>query len=427
MTSKRLFAICLFSILCVLVPTAFVKAQVLKISTNNPDVNYERLARIDSVVNKYVANNWLAGAVTLVVKNGQIIQYKGYGYDDIDTKKPLAKDAIFRIASQTKAIASVAVMMLYEEGKFLLTDPVENYIPEFKNATVLEKLNEADTTYTTVPAKRKITIKDLLTHTSGISYAVIGTKEMNAIYAKSNIPSGIGELKANLAEKMQTLAKLPLAHQPGLRFTYGLNTDVLGYLVEVLSGVSLDEYLRKKIFEPLGMKDTYFNVPAEKHSRVTTLYTEDKDHHLQKQTTNNNGISPDYPKQQTRYFSGGAGLSSTAYDYAIFLQMMLNKGSLNGKQILSPRIVEMMTQNQIGDLMVGNNKFGLGFDVITEKSAAESPKNVGSFGWGGYFGTNYWADPREQLICLIMTQQTPNSHGDLTRKCEVLIYQALKK
>ncbi len=427
MTSKRLFTTCFFSILWVLVCPVFVKAQVLKMSTNNPAVNYERLARIDSVINNYVANNWLAGAVTLVAKNGQIIQYKGYGYNDIDTKKPMTKDVIFRIASQTKAIASVAVMMLYEEGKFLLTDPVENYIPEFKNATVLEKLNEADTTYTTVPAKRKITIKDLLTHTSGISYAVIGSKEMNAIYAKANIPSGIGELKGNLAEKMQSLARLPLAHQPGQRFTYGLNTDVLGYLVEILSGVSLDEYLRKKIFEPLGMMDTYFNVPAEKHSRVAILYTEDKDQHLQKQRTNHNNIVPDYPKQQTRYFSGGAGLSSTAYDYAIFLQMMLNKGSLNGKQILSPRVVEMMTQNQIGDLMVGNNKFGLGFDIVTEKSAAESPKNEGSFAWGGYFGTTYWADPKEQMICLIMTQQKPNSHGDLTKKFEVLVYQALKK
>ncbi len=426
MLPKRLFASPFFFIVWLLITPAFTNAQVLKMSTTNPDVNYQRLARIDNVVNKYVAKNWLAGAVTLVVKNGQIIHYKGYGYDDIDSKKPLAKDAIFRIASQTKAIASVAVMMLYEEGKFLLTDPVEQYIPEFKNGTVLEKMNGTDSTYTSVPAKRKVTIKDLLTHTSGIDYAVIGNKDMNAIYAKAAIPSGIGELKANLGEKMKTLAKLPLAHQPGLRFTYGLNTDVLGYLIEVLSGVSLDEYLKKKIFEPLGMKDTYFNVPAEKHSRVATLYTEDKDHHIQKQTTGGNGISPDYPKQQTRYFSGGAGLSSTAYDYAIFLQMMLNKGSLNGKQILSPRIVEMMTQNQIGDLMVGSNKFGLGFEITTEKSVAESPKNVGSFAWGGYFGTNYWADPKEQMVCLIMTQHRPNSHGDLSKKFEVLVYQALK-
>ncbi|MES2777912.1 MAG: serine hydrolase domain-containing protein [Bacteroidota bacterium] len=416
-----------FFALLFLVFPAILPAQVLPTSTNHPSFNYNRLSRIDSVINKYVANEWLGGAVTIIVKDGQVVQYKGYGYDDIGTKKPLSKDAIFRIASQTKAIVSVAVMMLYEEGKFLLNDPIENYIPEFKNATVLEKFNEADSSFTTVPAKRRITIKDLLTHTSGISYAVIGIKEMNAIYAKAGIPSGIGELKADLGDKMKTLAKLPLANQPGQKFTYGLSTDVLGYLVEKLSGVTLDEYLRKKIFVPLGMKDSYFNLPADKFNRLATLYTEDADHHVIRQLQDRSGISPDYPKQKTGYFSGGAGLSSTAYDYAIFLQMMLNKGSLNGVHILSPRVVEMMTQNQIGDLMVGNNKFGLGFEITGEKSAAESPKNAGSFAWGGYFGTTYWADPRENLVCLIMTQQTPNSHGDLSKKFEVLVYQALKK
>ena len=414
-------------ILLLLACPAICPAQVLQMAGKNPDVNYERLAQIDSVVNKYVASNWIAGAVTIIVKDGKIIQYKGYGYDDIDSKKPLAKDAIFRIASQTKAVVSVAVMMLYEEGKFFLNDPVENYIPEFKNAMVLEKFNETDSTFTTVPAKRKITIKDLLTHTSGMGYAGIGSKEMNAIYAKARIPSGIGELNGSLGERMKALAQLPLANQPGQKWTYSLSVDMLGYLVEKLSGTTLEVYLRKKIFTPLGMNDTWFSLPANKHQRLATLYSEDEQQHLIKQTKPLRGFFPDYPNQQTTYFSGGAGLSSTAYDYAIFLQMLLNKGSYNGAQILSPRVVEMMTQNQIGDLAFGNNKFGLGFEITTEKGASESPKNVGSFAWGGYFGTTYWADPKDKLVCLIMTQQVPNSHRDLAKKFEVLVYQAMRK
>ena len=424
---KKLTMLCRTYFTSLLLCPIFCMAQPLQQVGKNPSVNYERLGRIDTLINQYIARNRVAGAVTIVVKDGQIVQYKAYGYDDIDTKKPMTKDAIFRIASQTKAIASTAVMMLYEEGKFLLTDPIENYLPEFKNAMVLDKFNEADTTYTVVPAKRKVTIKDLLTHTSGLSYAVIGTKEMNAIYAKAGIPSGIGETKANLKEKMTILGGLPLSHQPGLKFTYSLSVDVLGYLVEKLSGLTLDEYLRKKIFQPLGMKDTYFNLPPEKHKRLTTLYTEDSQHQLVKQLKDRNGISPNYPTQTTQYFSGGAGLSSTAYDYAIFMQMMLNKGSFNGVQILSPRVVEMMTQNQIGDLMEGNNKFGLGFEITSEKTASESPKNANSFGWGGYFGTNYWADPREKLVCLFMIQKSPNSDGELVRKFEIAVYQSLKK
>ena len=396
------------------------------LSTPHPHINYARLSRIDDVINDYIQKNWIAGAVTLIIKDGRIIQYKGYGYDDIDTKKPLAKDAIFRIASQTKAFASVGIMTLYEKGKLLLTDPVSKYIPEFANATVLDKFNAADTTYTTVPAKRQITIKDLLTHTSGIDYAVIGTKEMVAIYAKAGIPSGIGEMHADLGERMKALGKLPLAVQPGTKFLYGLNVDVLGYIIEKISGTTLDEYLKKEIFAPLGMKDTYFNIPAEKAARLVTLYTEDSLHHLVKQKKDVRYVQADYPLQHTKYFSGGAGSSSTAYDYAIFLQMLLNGGNYGGVQILSPRTVEMMTQNQTGDINVGNDRFGLGFQITTEKGATESAKSVGSFAWGGYFGTTYWADPKEKLVCLIMTQQAPNSHGDLGKRFEPLVYGLLK-
>jgi len=385
----------------------------------------ERLKRIDNLVQQYVDNKWVAGAATIIVHDGKIVYYKGIGLDDIDKKTPMKRNEIFRIASQTKAITSTAVMILYEEGKFLLDDPISKYIPEFKNPKVLDKFNDADSSYTTVPAKREITIRDLLTHTSGIDYADIGSSKLKAVYAKEGIPSGIGTENKTLGPEIKKLGKLPLAHQPGEKWTYGLNTDVLGYLVEVISGMSLDDFFKKRIFEPLGMKDTYFYIPADKHNRLATLYTEDSSQHVVKFPEIQNGLHSDYPNRSGKYYSGGAGLSSTAYDYAVFLQMFLNGGIYNGKRILSRNTVRMMTMNQIGDLSVGANKFGLGFGLITEKGSGELPNNANTFEWGGYFSTTYWADPKEKIVALIMTQIVPNSHGDLSDKFKVLVYQAI--
>ena len=404
-----------------------VTAQVIEKNTKNASVDYERLSRIDNLVNDYVKKDWVKGVVTIVVKDNQLIQYKGYGYSDAETKKPMPNDAIFRIASQTKAITSVGILMLYEEGKLMLDEPIADFIPEFKKPGVLDKYNASDTTYTTVPAKRDITFRDLLTHTSGIYYAGIGDGKFNAIYAKANIPSGLGYFNASLLEKMKVLGKTPLGFQPGEKWEYGLNTDLLGCLIEVISGMNLEDFFRAKIFEPLGMKDTYFNVPASKANRMATVYTEDSTHHIIKWSHDFRHIDPGYATMTKHYFSGGAGLSSTAYDYAIFLQMLLNKGRYNGRQILSPRTVEMMISGQLDFMFNGTNNFGLGFEIVTPKGAALSPRNVGSFSWGGYFGTTYWADPKENLICLIMTQHTPNSHGDISKKFEALVYGSLKK
>jgi CubicO group peptidase (beta-lactamase class C family) len=400
-------------------------AQTLSEGTpESVGMSTERLQRIEKVVQDYVDQQRVAGAVALVIRNGKIVYYKGIGNDDTDTKSPLKRDAIFRIASQTKAITSTAVMILYEEGKFLLDDPVSKYIPAFKKPQVLDSFNESDSTYTTKPARREITIRDLLTHTSGISYAGIGTKEANAIYAKNKIPSGIGTPNYKLSDAINKLATMPLIHQPGEKFSYGLNTDVLGYLVEVLSGKSLDEFFRQRIFEPLGMKDTYFYLPSDKAARLTTLYTQNREGATIKSTAQNS-FTPDFPRQAGTFYSGGAGLSSTAYDYAIFLQAMLNGGQYGGKRILSPVTVRMMTTNQIGDINVGARKFGLGFAVATEKEAARLPISVGTFEWGGIFGTTYWADPKEGIVALIMTQKYPNSYGDLSDKFKVLVYQAI--
>lgn len=410
------------------VTTSF--SQILQTAAPSfAQVSEERLQRIDRLVQQYIDSGWINGATAIIARNGKIIYYKGLGYDDAGTKKPLQKDAIMRIASQTKAITSVAVMMLYEEGKFLLDDAVSKYIPEFKNPVVLDHFNETDTTYTTIPAKSEITIRQLLTHTSGIQYAQIGSKIFKAIYAKAGIVAGIGVDRIKLADVMKKLGPLPLAHQPGEKFTYGLNTDVLGYLVEVVSGMSFDVFLKKRIFDPLGMKDTWFYLPADKQNRLATLYTEDDSKHIKKapETMDINGaFYSDYPKTNGTYFSGGGGLASTAYDYAIFMQMLLNNGVYNGKRILSRNAIRMMTTNQIGDLTLGHgNTFGLGFEIVTEKGSAFSPRPEGSYSWGGMFSSSYWIDPKEKIVAQLFLQLYPNSHGDIHEKFKVLTYQAL--
>jgi len=385
----------------------------------------ERLKRIDDAMNDWVKQGWMNGAVGMIIRDGKIVYYKAAGYNDIDAKIPLPKDDIFRIASQTKAITSVAVMMLYEEGKFLLDDPVSKYIPSFSHEQVLDKFNETDSSYTTVPAKRDVTIRDLLTHTSGIDYAQIGSKEAKAIYAKNNITAGLDVHNNKLSDAMNRLGSLPLLHQPGEKWTYGLNIDLLGDLIEIWSGITLDEFFHKRIFEPIGMNDSYFNVPKEKENRLVNLYQEDSLGHLIKQSGEALGVDVNYPLRTKTYFSGGGGLSSTIYDYAIFLQMLLNGGEYNGKRLLSRNTVRIMTMNQIGDIDFGNNKFGLGFAIVTEKSSGESPSQAGTFSWGGAFSTSYWVDPKEKMIVQFYRQLWGTTHGDLSEKFKVLAYSAL--
>jgi CubicO group peptidase (beta-lactamase class C family) len=402
--------------------TPFTTAEAAGFST-------ERLKRIDREMNEWVQKGWMNGGVALVIHNGKIAYYKTAGYNDLDTKAPLQKDAIFRIASQTKAITSVAIMILFEEGKLLLDDAVSKYIPAFRKQQVLDKFNAADTTYTTVPAKKEITIRELLSHTSGLGYAQIGSREANAIYAKHNLTAGIGVQNDKLLDAMNRLGKLPLMHQPGEKWTYGLNTDLLGCLVEVISGMTLDEFFKKRIFEPLGMNDTYFQVPKEKASRLVNLYREDSTGKLFKpkgDMLNGKLVTPDYPLQPSTYYSGGAGLSSTIYDYGIFLQMLLNEGKYNGKRILSRNSIRMMTINQIGDIVFrAGDTFGLGFQVITEKGSARTPAQAGTFSWGGAFATSYWVDPKEKIVMLFYRQLQSTTKGEVVEKFRALTYQAI--
>ncbi|WP_462220766.1 serine hydrolase domain-containing protein, partial [Ferruginibacter sp.] len=378
-------------------------------------------------MNEWAKKEWMNGGVALIIRNGKVAYYKAAGVNDLDTKSTLQKDAIFRIASQTKAITSVAMMMLFEEGKFQLDDAVSKYIPAFKKQQVLDKFEATDTTYTTIPAKGEITIRQLFTHTSGLGYAQIGSKEANAIYAKSKLTAGIGVQDDKLLDAMNRLAKLPLMHQPGEKFTYGLNSDLLGCLVEVISGMSLNDFFRTKIFQPLGMNDTYFFIPKEKAARLVNLYREDSTGHLVKAEGNmlNGPTVSNYPLLNSTYYSGGAGLSSTIYDYGIFLQMLLNNGMYNGKRLLSRNSVRLMTMNQIGDLSLGKDKFGLGFQVVTEAGSSRTPAQQGTFSWGGAFATSYWVDPKEKMVLLFYRQLQGTTHGDVVEKFRALVYGAI--
>jgi CubicO group peptidase (beta-lactamase class C family) len=388
----------------------------------------ERLQRLDREMNDWAKKEWMHGGVALIIRNGKIAYYKAAGVNDLDTKSALQKEAIFRIASQTKAITSVAMMMLFEEGKFQLDDAVSKYIPAFKKQLVLDKFEATDTTYTTIPAKSEITIRQLFTHTSGLGYAQIGSKEANAIYAKSKLTAGIGVQDDKLLDAMNRLAKLPLMHQPGEKWTYGLNSDLLGCLVEVISGMLLNDFFRTKIFQPLGMNDTYFFIPQEKANRLVNLYREDSTGHLVKAEGKmlNGPTLSNYPLLNSTYYSGGAGLSSTIYDYGIFLQMLLNNGRYNGKRLLSRNSVRIMTMNQMGEVPYrGDDKFGLGFQIVTDKSSGRTPAQAGTYSWGGAFATSYWVDPKEKMVLLFYRQLQGSTHGDVVEKFRALVYGAI--
>lgn len=390
-----------------------------------------RLARLDSGMNDWVKKKWVNGSVALIARKGKIVFHKAYGYNDLDTKAPLDKNGIFRIASQTKAITTVAAMILWEEGKFSIDDPVSKYIPSFANATLLENFNSKDTTYTTIPAKRQITIRDLLTHTSGMGYPGIGTAEANAIYSKNKITGGVGVKDQKLSEVMNHLGTLPLLFQPGEKWMYGVNTDVLGYLIELWSGMTLEEFFTQRIFKPLGMDDTYFNVPQEKSSRLVNFFQEDSTGVKKQDNVFDGALDMNFPLQKHTYFSGGGGLSSTIYDYAVFLQMLLNGGEYNGTRLLAHNTVRMMTMNQIGDLFVNvtgptENKFGFGFSIITEAGSRLTPSQTGTYSWGGVFSTSYFVDPKEEMIVLLYRQMWGPHIADTDRALKPLVYQAIE-
>jgi CubicO group peptidase (beta-lactamase class C family) len=383
------------------------KSPVLtEASPESVSLSSERIARIDNMCTNAVKQGNLPGVVTLVARNGKIIHWKAYGMADNQAGRALKRDDIFRIASQSKAITSTAVMMLWEEGKFQLEDPVSKYIPEFKNPQVLKTFSYSDTFYTAQPAKSEITIRQLLTHTSGIGYGVIdGDERMKMIYQKAGVTDLFTTEKITIAESVKKLATLPLHHEPGEKFTYSEGLDVLGYFIEVVSGMPFDVFLKTHIFDPLGMNDTRFYLPGEKAGRLVAVQQKNKAGQWERYPVT--FYDPDYPvKGAKSFFSGGAGLSSTAKDYAVFLQMYLNGGEYNGVRLLSRTTVESILGNQTGSLWGGPDKyFGLAFGLVTQQGQNKGGiGSIGTFDWGGYFNTQYFADPEEKIIGIIMKQ-----------------------
>lgn len=375
-----------------------------------------RLERISSMLESSIAEGDIPGAVALIARNGKIVYWKAFGKADNPSGRELKRDDIFRIASQTKAITSTAVMMLWEEGRFQLDDPVSKYIPEFRHPQVLKDFNKTDTTWTAEPAKSEITIRHLLSHTSGLGYGVIdGDERFKMMYHKAGVTDLFTTEPISIGESVKKLAQLPLHHHPGEKYTYSEGLDVLGYLVEVVSGEPFDVYLKKHIFEPLGMNDTYFYLPQEKAVRLVSVQKPENGKWVKYPVT---FYDPDYPvKGAKQFFSGGAGLSSTAKDYAAFLQMYLNGGDLNGVRLLSRKTVETMLANQTGNLFSwggGDMYFSLAFGVVTPAGVAKGGLgSVGTFDWGGYFNTQYFADPEENLIGILL-KQTQGTTADET-------------
>ncbi|MCM4166362.1 hypothetical protein KCTC52924_03296 [Arenibacter antarcticus] len=386
-----------------------------------------RLDRLSSVLRQYVENGEMAGNVTLIARKGKIVYHSAFGSSDIESNKEMDTDAIFRIASQSKAIISVAVMILQEEGKLLIAEPIGKYLPEWKGTTVANKNENGG--YDVVPAQRAITIRDLLTHTAGIGYGNGLAKDewkaagiQNWYFADRNEP---------IAETIARMAKLPMDAQPGERFVYGYNTDILGVVVEKVSGKPLDLFIKERILDPLGMVDTYFYLPKNKIDRLTTSYMAHKGKSLERAPEPGLGIGQGhYVKGPRKSFSGGAGLLSTSMDYARFLQMMLNGGALNGHRILSPKTVELMISDHVVSREIpytgrDGSGFGLGFSITKDLGQRGEPGSVGTFEWGGAYGSTYWVDPVEELILVYFKQLIPTNGVDDRGKLRSLIYQAI--
>ncbi len=414
---KKCFAFFLFVALIAVTPAS----KASSVDTAKPEdvgLSSERLQRIHQSIQRHIDAGDISGAVTLVARRGRIAHFEVHGLMDIDSKRPMSKDAIFRIASMTKPVTATAIMMLVEEGKIRLTDPVSKFIPEFKDMKVAVPKegargqapapNSAPPFYT-VPASREITIRDLLSHVSGLASGPMSNSEAAKVARKPN---------EVLADYIPRLGMTPLEFQPGSRWSYspGAGFDTLGRIVEVVSGQTFDQFLRQRVFEPLGMKDTFFSA-EDRMARLATIY----------QKTEKGLQKPANPNQttSTKYFSGAGGLMSTAEDYVQFGQMLLNGGQLNGKRLLSPKTVELMSSVHVPDTLPGRPRgrgFGLSVQVVSDAVAANFRVSDGSYGWDGAFGTHFWVDPKEKIVGVLMIQ---TSNPEIWRDFENAVMQAI--
>jgi CubicO group peptidase (beta-lactamase class C family) len=395
-------------------------AQLPKANPADVGMSAERLERLTRVMQDYIDKGRAVGLVAMILRDGKIVYHKPLGKLDPVKGTPMPLNAIFRIASQSKAVTSTAIMMLQEEGKLVIDDPVSKYIPEFAKARVAVRSDEKDAQgYSVVPLKRAITLRDLLTHTAGISY---GTGPAADEYKAAGISGWfLADKNVPVGDVIKRLAGLPFDAQPGEKFIYGYNTDILGYVVEVASGMSLSDFVAQKIAAPLGMADTHFFLPESKLDRMTPVYGDDGKGALK---LIEDARDNSYVKGPRRCFAGGAGLLATAEDYARFLQMLLNGGRLQDARLLSPKTVELMTADHVGSLYK-TQAFGLGFWVIDRLGRDGQPGTVGAFGWGGAYYTTYWVDPVEKMVCVLMTQLLPAGNIDMHSKFRTMVYQAV--
>jgi CubicO group peptidase (beta-lactamase class C family) len=422
---KPLKLTCLLVVLLLAAPSTQQRAAApSRSAATTAGFSAERLGRLDAALQQYVDDKRVAGAVALVLRDGRQVYQKAVGWSDQDAGRRMEPDTIVRIASQTKAITSVAILQLAEEGRLTIGNAVSQFIPAYAKTTVAVR---SEAGVTTVPARRQITIRDLLTHTAGISYGT--DSHLAAQYQAKGLgpAAGRGWYTADkdepVCETMERLASLPFAAQPGDAYVYGYNTDILGCVVERASGVPLDKYIESRITGPLGMKDTHFFLPPAQKDRLAVVYTSGPDGGIVRAAEGGKGQG-DYVEGPRRNFAGGAGLLSTARDYARFLEMIRRGGTLDGVRILSPRSVALMTTNQVGTLFsTAGRGFGLGFET-TDRYGASGMQSVGSFGWGGAYGSSYRVDPVERLVLVLMVQIFDRP-SDITDKFHTLVYQAL--
>lgn len=425
MFSSRLL---LVALLLAISPAAVFARPTCVVEPESVGLSGERLQRLNDFMQLYVDEQKAAGIVTYVARSGQVVNLQGFGMADIEAGREMKPDTIFRIASQTKLMTSVAVMMLVEEGSIALEDPLSRFLPAFAQSQVAVTGVE-DSPPKVVPAKRAITIRDLLTHTSGISY---GMGISASYWQEADIQGGYyvdrEETMASLVERM---AALPLDAQPGEHFIYGHSTDILGVVVEKVSGLTLGQLFQERLFVPLGLNDTYFFLPEEKAHRLAAVYAADA--RGLRRANGPNGIDDQghFVEGPRVTESGGGGIVTTAHDYGRFLQMMLNGGELDGVRVLGPRTVELMTLNHTGTLFVEQPAqrpglgFGLGVAVMLDQGEAGLSGSVGSYGFAGAYYTTYWVDPQEQLITMVMTQLRPPVDLTLHTKARTLVYQSI--
>ena len=387
----------------------------------------ERLNRVDRIIQEYVDAGRIPGAISLVARGGTVIYRESFGWNRVEARTPMAPDVIFRLASMSKPITNVGVMVLHEQGRLLLSDPVSKYIPEFAGSRVA--VPQSGGGYDIVAGKRAINVRDLLAHTAGISY---GDGIAKTLYEEADVGGwSLGGRDESIGQFVKRLATLPFDAHPGEAWVYGYGTDVLGHLIEIVSGLSLADFLAKHLFDPLGMVDTHFFLPPAKVQRFTPVYRSTKSggFKLHEETS-----ASEYVLSPRRCYSGGAGIQSTTGDYSRFLQMLLNEGELEGVRILSSAAVKLMTANHAGDLYPteysssissGERGFGLGFWITEDLGGSGQLGTVGSYGWEGAYYTTFWVDPAEDLFAFFMTHLLPNSKIDLHGKFNALVYQAM--